>query len=86
VIATSSSISAGFGVVGSRIWSRQLTHGEPLAHGDERRLGKTAKLIDLHARLNFRSDRPRSHQSNSDIRLFDRRESAPVDGMRRANA
>jgi hypothetical protein len=29
-------------------------HSEPLAHGDERRVGKTAKLIDLHARLTFR--------------------------------
>jgi hypothetical protein len=29
-------------------------HSEPLAHGDERRVGKIAKLIDLHARLTFR--------------------------------
>jgi hypothetical protein len=29
-------------------------HSEPLTHGDERRVGKTAKLIDLHARLTFR--------------------------------
>jgi hypothetical protein len=27
--------------------------GSPLAHGDERRAGKTAKLMDLYTRLNF---------------------------------
>jgi len=27
--------------------------GSPLAHGDARRVGKTAKLMDLYTRLNF---------------------------------
>jgi hypothetical protein len=60
VIATSISTSAALGALRSLTLSPQLTYGEPLAHGDERRVGKTAKLIALHTRLTFRPDGPQS--------------------------